>query len=595
MAPPLLVLSPTIIDIALPLRVAMWLLSESESFMKNLFWLLALFVLAGCNGSSGTATTASANTDNDSAPLKPGHELTVAQNKAAYIPAQCYTKPKDDRGTSNPCYVCHTDSQEPNYLDDAENQLILAFPEDALKNQWDNLFVDHSAEVAAISDQAIDHYVGQSNYKGPDNQLILAKELRSVPTDWDANQNGQWDGYVPDAFYHFDEAGFDRTPSGGYSGWRSFAYFPVPGAFMPTNGSVDDVMIRLPAAYRQNRAGQFDTAVYRANLAIVQTLIKRSDASLAPVDEQALGRDLNGDGVLGMAGAVHYDWAPLEGRTMSWVGLAGQLDKSQAPLAAGLFPLGTEFLHSVRYLQVQPGESVGMAPRMKELRYAVKTGWKTYYDLQTNAERDIKERHDYPDRLKHVPGNIETGIATNLGWRYQGFIEAENGSLRPQNYEELLTCNGCHSGIGVTTDGTFAFARKVPDAGFQHGWYHWQQKAPTGLADPLRSDGEGDYAFYLRHNPWGNAFRSNQEVHDRFFKADGSARPMAFEALSKDITVALQPSAERARRLNKAYRTLVQEQSFIDGRDAFVSPPSAAQREVELEQQTGIETTLTAR
>lgn len=563
--------------------------------MKHIILLVTMGVLTGCSGDSKPVSAESNRTDKGIGLLNPGQELTVAQNRAAYIPAQCYTKPKDARGTGNPCYVCHTDSQEPNYLDDAENQLKWAFPEKALTNHWDNLFVDHGSKVAAISDKEIDGYVSQSNYQGLDNELILADQLRAVPTSWDANQNGKWDGYIPDAYYHFDNLGFDRAPDGSYTGWRSFAYFPVPGAFMPTNGSVDDVLIRLPEAYRMNRSGQFDIEVYRTNLAIVQALIKRADASLSPVDERVLGRDIDGDGVLGEARTVHYDWAPLEGRTMQWVGRAGELGKHQAPIAAGLFPLGTEFLHSVRYLQPHADKSVGMAPRMKELRYAIKTTWKTYYDLQTNSERDIKERHDYPDRLKLVPGNTETGVATNLGWRYQGFIEAGNGSLRPQNYEELLTCNGCHSGIGVTTDGTFAFARKVPDGGFQHGWYHWNQKTLRGLPDPLREDGEGEYAFYLRHNPWGNAFRSNDELHGRFFSRDGSARNAKFEALSEDIAVALQPSAERARKLNKAYQVLVREQSFVDGRDAFVTPPAAAQREIELNKPTGIESTLSAR
>ncbi|WP_336366182.1 hypothetical protein [Marinobacter sp. C2H3] len=561
--------------------------------MKSSVWLLAVAVLAGCSDpdNPGPANTAQST----ERALSPGQELTVAQNKAAYIPAQCYTNPKDARGTGNPCYVCHTDSQEPNYLNDAENQLIWALPENALSNHWDNLFVDHSADVAAISDQAIDNYVSQSNYQGPDDQLVLADVLADVPKRWDANQNGRWDGYVPDAYYRFDNQGFDHSPTGSFTGWRSFAYFPVPGAFMPTNGSTDDVLIRLPEAYRQNRQGEFDLDVYRTNLAIVQALIQRADAHLAPVNERALGMDLDGNGVLSTADRIHYDWAPLEGRTMHWAGRAGELDRKEAPLAAGLFPLGTEFLHSVRYLTTGADGAVAMAPRMKELRYAVKTSWRTYYDLQTNAENDVKERHDYPDRLKLVPGNTETGVATNLGWRYQGFIEAEDGALRPQNYEELLTCNGCHSGIGATTDGTFAFARKVPDSGFQNGWYHWQQKAPAGLADPKRRDGEGEYAFYLRHNPWGNAFRSNDELHDRFFTADGAERPEAFAALSRDIAMALQPSVARARQLNKAYRVLVQEQSFIHGRDAFVTPPAAAQREVSVNQPTGIEEVLQAR
>ena len=278
---------------------------------------------------------------------------------------------------------------------------------------------------------------------------------------------------------------------------------------------------------------------------------------------------------------------PWKAAPWSWAGKAGTLGAGQAPLAAGLFPLGTEFLHSVRYLQVGD-DSVSMAPRMKELRYARKSQWNTYYDLKTSAIRDIKERALNPERLKQIPGNLETGVATSLGWRYQGFIEAADGSLRPQNYEESLTCNGCHSGIGATTDGTFAFARKVPDSDAQHGWYHGSQKTLAGLPDPKRQDGEGEYAFYVQHNPWGNAFRNNGELHDRFFDSQGQPIPAAFAALAQDVATVLQPTPKRARTLNKAYRALVEEQSFIAGRDAFITPPEAEQHEVLLDQETGI-------
>ena len=98
--------------------------------------------------------------------------------------------------------------------------------------------------------------MAQSNYEDADGNLILARQLADLPAGWDDNGNGRWDGYVPDAYYHFDTAGFDHAPNGDYTGWRAFAYFPVPGAFMPTNGSTDDVLIRLPAAYQQDAQGQ---------------------------------------------------------------------------------------------------------------------------------------------------------------------------------------------------------------------------------------------------------------------------------------------------------------------------------------------------
>jgi hypothetical protein len=53
---------------------------------------------------------------------------------------------------------------------------------------------------------------------------------------------------------------------------------------------------------------------------------------------------------------------------------------------------------------------------------------------------------------------------------------------------------------------------------------------------------------------------------------------------ARDIEELLTPSAERARLLNKAYRSIVIAQSFLQGRDATVSPPKNVFREVNAEQ-----------
>ena len=51
--------------------------------------------------------------------------------------------------------------------------------------------------------------------------------------------------------FDFDDEGFDHAPDGTPTGWRAFAYMPLPSTFWPANGSTDDVLIRLPEAYRE--------------------------------------------------------------------------------------------------------------------------------------------------------------------------------------------------------------------------------------------------------------------------------------------------------------------------------------------------------
>ncbi|SIS57422.1 hypothetical protein [Phaeovulum vinaykumarii] len=518
-------------------------------------------------------------------------------NPTAYIPSQCYTVTEEAgaNGTGrvhNPCFTCHVRPRAPHYLNDADLQTEYSLPGPALENPWTNLFVDRSAAVDAVTDDDILAWVRRDNYR-VGGRIALAERLADLPPEWDADGDGEWSGYVPDAWFAFDDEGFDRSPEGGYTGWRAFAYQPLPGAFWPANGSADDVLIRLPAAFREDAAGRFDLGIYKANLAIVEALITRTDVPVPGLDEAALGVDLDRDGVLGRADVVRFAFAPLRGETMHYVGRAGAEDRA---LAAGLYPQGTEFLHSVRYLDVTE-TGVGMAARMKELRYMQKTRWQSYYDRETAALAEAKERADFPDRIRHLLGDAERGIPNGYGWRLQGFIEDAAGDLRPQDFEETAFCIGCHGGVGVTDDDTFAFPRKLGADAFRGGWYHWTQKGLAGTPERPRADGTGEYAHYLRVNGAGDELRGNAEIIRAWIDGDTAPaapdsparlKPGRAEALAEDISTLLLPSPERALRLDAAYREIVRAQSFRLGRDATITPQTNVHRVLEQGQPTGV-------
>ncbi len=525
----------------------------------------------------------------------------AVNNKGAYVTSQCYTKTTDaNNSVHNPCFTCHINSKEPNYVDDWQLQESQAFGEYTRVNRFANLFKDRSALVAQISDEEITGYVRENNYM-QQGQILLANRLKNLPQAWDTNGDGKWSGYTPDCYFSFDGEGFDKTPEGEYSGWRAFGYYPFPGTFWPTNGSTDDVLIRLADVFMQNEAGRFDLEVYKLNLSIVEAMIKQKDIPIDAVDERSYGVDLNQNGVLDTAEKIVYRWVkPVYD---SWTGLVGNFSMSyvghaKALLAAntyliapGLYPKNTEFLHSVRYIDVDDiNKTVKMAPRMKELRYAKKLSWITYAALSNTTLTDIKEKDTFPDRLRTVIGNTENGALNNLGWIYQGFIEDAVGELRPQNYEETLFCIGCHSGIGAIADSTFVFQRKFDKTHFQAGWYHWTQDASgfTDIKEPTTPNGANEYSLYLDVNHAGDEFRANDEVMAKFFDANGSLIESERQKMSSDIAYLLNPSVARAKALNKAYKIIVEEQSYIYGRDAHIAPLTNVHTEVEIDTPTGI-------
>ncbi len=551
------------------------------------FLLAALAVLF-------TARPGIAASDNQHNPVDLKSRTLV--NKTAYIPAQCYVKTKvsasDDRSISNPCYVCHTRSQEPCYTNDQALQLSWSMPEAALQNPWTNLFEDRSERVKAISDTAIEEYIRHSNYFDTRNRIILQQKLTALPESWDINGNRKWDGYSPDCWFSFDKQGFDKSPEGDYSGWRAFAYFPFPDTYWPGNGSIDDILIRLPDSFRTDEQGKFSLEVSRINFAIVEALIKKEDIPIPAVHEKKYGTDLNGNGRIDKASRVAFSWDPLHGKNMSYIGRA-KLDQQRGVLhlAAGLFPEGTEFLQSIRYVDTKNGVSV-LSRRMKELRYMKKIAWKSYAQLEEAAIHEIKEKDDFPDRTRTILGNSEQGIHNGSGWILQGFIEDEKGDLRPQSFEETAVCIGCHGGTGSSTDSTFGFARKQKDQSGKTSWYHWNEKGYTDITEPkVEIRGAGvyyEYSYFLMYNRAVNTFRNSDWIQEKFFTPAGHVKPQSVAQLHDDIAILLTPSRERALLMNKAYKTIVTDQDFINGREVNIRPLSSVQKQLKQDQRTGI-------
>ncbi len=516
-------------------------------------------------------------------------------NPIAYIPSQCFTKTRTASGVAkNPCYACHGRSEPPNFANDGDLQTTLSLPPAAAKNPWTNLIEPPSIGAPsgdASPDDDVLRYVRQSNYFDDGRRLVLSETLSgTLPQGWDLDGDQVWGGFKPDVRFAFDDRGFDRLPDGSPTGWRAFAYYPFLGTFFPTNGSTDDVLVRLDPALQRTADGRFDQTTYEVNLAIVEALITRSDVAIDPVDEAALGVDLDGDGRLGRAARVAFDAGDGKGSTrMHYVGRAGDDERAgRFPIAPGLFPLGTEFFHTVRYLDVGPDGIVTMAPRMKEVRYAKKVKFLDYKALERQVAADAREQAESPNGARRVYWRRERGIDNGQGWLFQGFIEDAGGKLRPQSREESSFCGGCHGGIGATSDAIFSFARKLGPDQPARGWFHWSQHSIRGLPEPRRRDGQYEYTYYLQQAGAGDELRENAEVVHRFFDERGDLRPAEIEGLHHDIAQLLLPSADRALALDRAYRAIVRAQSFIFGRDAVLAPATNVYADVPLGQKTGI-------
>ena len=470
--------------------------------------------------------------------LLPVHPTTTMYNREAIIPPQCYTKTE---GENNPCYVCHQNNLpgRENTMNDGDIQLAYSFSEVGLTNHWKNLFEDRSDRVAAISDKAILQWIAEDNYSELPSRLKEAGFQGWIPDLKDLQRGSK----------AFDNQGFALDGSH----WVAFNYKPMPSTFWPTNGSTDDVMIRLAKIYRINKDGKYFRDIYQANLAILEANIKGLPAITTPaIDENIIGKDLNGDGKLTQITKIT--------NVGQWVGAAEGYF-----LDTHLYPKDTEFLHTVRYIDVDEQGGIGISSRMKEVRYMRK--WQAYAKGSMSRYYQLEQ---FEKELGHLPGYTRLGhlgLDSGSGWSIQGFIEGKNGQLRASTHEENFFCMGCHNSIGSTIDKTFSFARKIDGA---KGWGYINLR---GMPDaPTMGEINGEIATYLERVGGGGEFRSNPEMFSRWFKLDGSLNKEKISQAT-DVYELITPSPERALTLNKAYRVIVEDQDFIYGRDATVTPP----------------------
>lgn len=470
-------------------------------------------------------------------------------NPESPIPSQCYTRTE---GKHNPCYVCHqsypkTDNKV-NALNDGFLQGSYAFSDEGVHNSWVNLFKDRTEFIDSMSDAEILDYINQDNY----SELV-----RWMKSD-------AWQGVVTEI--KGLEKGAEAFEKNGLakdgSGWVAFNYKPLPSTFWPTNGSTDDVMIRLPEKFQRSN-GEFSEDVYFANLSLVEMAIKDlSEVASQPINEAALDVDLDADGVLSVRAEKIF-------KRDRYVG-----DASDVELISQLYPVGTEFLHTVRYLDVNNGE-IMPSKRMKEVRYLKKKKFIQPNSILSTHYSERKEKHF--EQLPTVSDYGDEGMGNRHGWVLWGFIEDAQGKLRKQHFEEQFFCVGCHKSVGTTIDQTYSFPRKVNG---KDGWGYINLKAMTDVANI--GETQGEYLTYLERVGGGDEFRQNTEMLERWFNGDSTLKRDEIETL-ESIYELITPSPERALTLNKAYLAIVKEQSFLYGRDTSVKPAKNVFQDVDRE------------
>jgi hypothetical protein len=105
---------------------------------------------------------------------------------------------------------------------------------------------------------------------------------------------------------------------------------------------------------------------------------------------------------------------------------------------------------------------------------------------------------------------------------------------------------------------------------------------PTRPPGAAWGESEGQIRVYLRRSGGGSEFRNNDEMRARWFRSDGTLDEARVSA-APDVYRLITPSASRALALNKAYRVIVMDQSFLLGRDPVATPPTNVLREVDTE------------
>jgi hypothetical protein len=579
---------------------------------------LGAFVLPGCNGEGDADEPDKEDIGTVGSLIGSKVSPLTFRNPYAHVPAQCYIE--TSAGTQNACQYCHNNGL---YLEGMGNnpqagaapnignlQTDYSFAPYgttaplATLNRWENTLYPERlrASVTALG-QNPDAWDMQSWIR-QDNWGPAFAGRGGDPKSWDSAVNNAWrlfpgldpadlpaasDGHVRSAK---SGNGFFKDGTAWITGWRAVNFMPY-GIFTPMTGSVSGIYIRLPKRFMQREDGAYDLATYNANLSLLEKAIQNR---LTAED---------GSKFLGMAKDIN--------------------------LEKGVYPIGTEFAHPLHYVDVAAdGQNPAQhkfpgtrANRVKEIRYMVK--WEDF--------RHYQFRPGDKEEGSVIYGNDNQGwIDNGAGWYLAGWIEAANGSLRPQKREEMMQCLGCHSavrktefpsftsGTGNTVDSTWALPRKF--AG-NRGWkemdylgYRADRNAATvdtpgqaSLGDPVnRRMGKGEFRHFLETVVGASLYGDMPAAMDRHFAAritPGNGYSASWPGLDTTSAEALQasqalrqilmreytrkrahvrtdgsleadlifPPANDALAGARRYRQVVATQSYTQGKDVFPETP----------------------
>lgn len=377
-------------------------------------------------------------------------------NPYAHVPAQCYIETSN--GRQNACMYCHTNGLHKSGFGNNNPQAgvvpLVNFQIDygfdplsttapyATINRWENtLYPEKLAQY--VIDLGIDTNTWQmDDYIKTDNWQAAFNQRYGSALDWDTSYDTPFrflpgldpsdlpadtDGFVRSSK---SDNGFFQDDNNKYmTGWRAINFMPY-GIFTPISGSVSGIYIRLPKSFMQNEAAEFDLTTYSANLELLYRAITNNLTDQEP---------------------THY------------LGRA-----SNIKVELGSYPKGTEFVHPLHYVDIEADGtnsqySGSRAKRVKEVRWM--------YKFEDYNPTDALPGDEGGDNF--FGSSDYAWIDNAAGWILSGFIEDQQGQLRPQNPEELAQCIGCHSGFttntvtpsftsgtGNTVDSTWALPRK---------------------------------------------------------------------------------------------------------------------------------------
>lgn len=402
-------------------------------------------------------------------------------------PYDCWRDQRNN--TVNSCKYCHQSGQPGASNQDADRQRAHPVQENDFLNVIDPARLDDLVPPETIPADfnaflALDNYRAALEARGAEPGIGTGAGEYKYFPDLDPEQTG------PDGFAN--------------NGWRAFKWKPFELAWPAFIGRIQLNWIRLPDKFQRNAAGQYDLDTYKQNLDRLVDVIR-------------------GDVIDG-----------------TYLGMAA--DEAVIPYR---FPAYTEFLHYLYYLD--PDDPDMKATRIKEVRWNIKSVPEefnqTFFGFVSAKERELSLSYREGDRA------ADYGMIYNQdGWDLIGFIEAVDGSLRPQTQGEMLQCIGCHSRrTGMAVDS------------------HWQS-----LQRILPGEAGWQLQDYLGIRDYYNAGLERGELAEVFENHFGAAAKVPGYA---DATVNFLPDRATAQALNRRYYQIVQTQSYVLGREPKLGNP----------------------